>query len=1177
MSLCAYVSSPLGMYVLLAGPQTEALNLTSKAKYQTLTRKSNPLHSTNSRSRHDYSRTNNFDTITKFYEFSNNIDITKAQPKCKVSLNRRLASSNEHVNVEALDMRSLGYGSSRSSLYSVPSIDWDYRNKYEFRTRSLPRPRKYRGSIYRTNSHSGFVNAFIKNPDPVHYHIPRSKSCGTIESSMFMDFPKTVFNCDSSRTRHHNSLSSIGKSEFCKETCDGSDLGLVKAKLTEIPVFDLEKQLDEFIHSQEFNEDSYINYITGYPIEKETVIDKTSPSNVLSRENLLNIIGPESKLIPQLKELYDQVDSNLYRAECAQATYNDLQPTSDNDIEMKEEQNVDVDLYRAECVYATENGVNNDETFTSDTIVGEYLNFSGEFDIEPTDFVSPVKELIKKDIRNYSVPLNYYCDDYITPKTKEKSPYKVIEQINPLEPIMEESKSSYGDETSSGNLSNESKLINKPEETLLSEVTNDVDLSKESFDDMGEVTELMENIIQRVLLLAELKEIVSKMYQNSCEPLQSKCEKEPDMDTIESAIAVYTIDECSVCSNNEDEVIDALFNDIVNSLSKDLDKEPGLVSADTPDIDVKCIEVSVQDCMVLQYRVSSSVDLTSFNSTVEFENLEAVAEILTLLFDKVQYEITSKDHAAKLMTGRLDLIGNVLEDRENEMDESVTDCSDDNTNSNFSISTLVQYFEEKNKPFGVCSDSDLTDVSDVDKRSDACKIVESVIYYIFEEVFHFIKIKNNKDKKVKEVITVVDSEDILYTATSLWNQSSLVDKIIDEIISESIEEILNTDLTGNTDLTELQESGRAHILSEKLESSLDNELNKCIIVKSIDFLSPPKNFKVVSDEIQCDDERQSSDLEIATDNKQDCLDSLSDEKENAMDTPIQVILEKHEVDPAQCTEGFESISKEMNVLYTRTENCIDSLNRGINYVTKKLDFDEDDDVCSVKSETSLKTFVIDDEATNAVDDMNNAFCDDGVFNISYDESSMTSCDRTYDCSNLYERDDAILGSPFVKRLSVLSMSQIEQTGGIKYWLSFDDCQQCDSKEGRPMRRFVEDKIPSFLSYETAELENDSRNAQYTTPDQEKRYNSDSFSSALTCKNHDLDSSIPEGKPSAFDVSNVQVSSSDMNKGGENRNFFQGYSSSWPPYEDTVFYRILSKFRLSESFDPNHVGRPHSSV
>lgn len=320
--------------------------------------------------------------------------------------------------------------SSLSSLCSIPSIEWDGRCKsdYAFRTRSLPRQRiPNANKLYRTQSHSGFINSYIKDPQPFHYHLPKCKSCGAVNSSYAWEIVKD---------EKKRNVSSIYFSvddipQKCLDECEK----VVKVEEKIVPVFKVPKIETEFVESQEFNEDNYLADVNSFSSENQTVIEQPNFDAALDLNT--NVSNTHFETVHQ-----NTPESSPKSEGC------EIQKENVTDNEVFD---VKCDIYRAECVEIT-----NEDNNTS--AEGEYHSFSDDF--EEGIYDSPVKELVEKDIRDYSVPIDFYCEDYLRKdgvRSPRKSPAKKEPKIV-LEPILEESKSSNDDSGLSCNAAEKNDL-----------------------------------------------------------------------------------------------------------------------------------------------------------------------------------------------------------------------------------------------------------------------------------------------------------------------------------------------------------------------------------------------------------------------------------------------------------------------------------------------------------------------------------------------------------------------------------------------------------------------------------------------------------------------------------------------------------------------------------------------
>lgn len=450
------------------------------------------------RSQHDYSRNTNFDNIVKVYDSpeTSPLDDKKTHPKCKVNLHSRLLSSNESVRADALELYQPGHASSRSSLFSIPSLEWDGRREFVFKTRSLPRQSRKasKGRLFRTNSHAGFANSFLKDPKPEHYHLPRCSSCGAANNSYAWELTKSSLSKRSAELS--TSLdSALPKciDDIAKEKTQEFDVVKVKQKV--VPVFQvavLKGSESEFVESQEFTEDCYFGDMqSSYSSDNMTVIEKTPVKLDALKEQLQehSPVDDESKMVYnkvviELKERFEE-KSDMHRAEVAVADpdITNYVCVVDNTVTTTRDA---VELKAETKETGEEDDMVIDRINSMETMHGDYLNFSDDIDFTQAIYESPVKDLVEKDIRDYSVPINFYYEDYDKEDSKI-SPRKKREMANAtvLEPILEESKSSYGD-ASNITQGNESGKEN----SRISESSTDKPISDEIVQDRSENKEV---------------------------------------------------------------------------------------------------------------------------------------------------------------------------------------------------------------------------------------------------------------------------------------------------------------------------------------------------------------------------------------------------------------------------------------------------------------------------------------------------------------------------------------------------------------------------------------------------------------------------------------------------------------------------------------------------------------
>ncbi|KAJ2939509.1 hypothetical protein O0L34_g6337 [Tuta absoluta] len=687
--------------------------------------------SANKRSVHEYSRNANFKNTVHMFD---SIDSEQKHPKCKVSLNAKLTldkvefrnvdpkSSNattsnldvtyklgkKSVAVNALDLYQAGRASSQSSLCSIPSIEWDgrCRSEYALRTRSLPRKLKNTSStLHRTQSHSGFVN-FNKDPEPTHYHLPRCNSCGATNTSYAWEIPKEERRKKSSCSLYE----SVGNlhQKCLDEIANVPDI--VKVKENFVPVFKVAKLPDtenEFVESQEFTEDNYLGDLgnSSFSSDNKTVVEKIN-------ETVQEVTLTELKIVEVVTDEKNAANN------VSTGDYNDTES--------------------APAVYESEDINNN----TMDSVEGEYHSFTEDMGFEEAVYESPVKDLFEKDIRDYSVPVDVYFKDY-KKLSPEKSQQKRLETKSGLEPILEESKSSYDD---SGNASND-KIDLKSEHVLesannvvdipvnntnLSAERSNTSLHEETYQNLqsdsknSEIRILSSTIetctdsgteikhsklsinLQIDAKLDKISSVSDDQYQTNnvhlddddecptknkrenlnineaitCTiPLESTIvnellhrvdkaiELKNEMSDCQSKSSSYLLelenihrresfivtDEDSEYTTNDIEIATSVLQTAINVYTNsddDQDLESAIVDNIYKDVydflSVDAISNESNQKQSIEYSVTSSIELKSFNSTAEFEKYEAVADVIANILNKIESQSNIVDVFAKL-------------------------------------------------------------------------------------------------------------------------------------------------------------------------------------------------------------------------------------------------------------------------------------------------------------------------------------------------------------------------------------------------------------------------------------------------------------------------------------------------------------------------------------------------
>ncbi|CAH4034323.1 unnamed protein product [Pieris brassicae] len=818
-------------------------------------------HGAHKRTLHSFPRSSNFNHIVQKYE----------GPKCKQNLNQKLTAADT-IAVYKDNV-------SCSSTFSLQSLDSF--PKYHMRTRSLPRKLKTEFTpVYRTRSHGAFVNSYINNPEPEHFHVPKCDSCGSINNTYAWEMRKI----DPKYKQYGSLYYSIDNLANGVEELKMYS----KPKITqtsdsdEVPTLDLKCE-EEFVESQEFNEDNYFDDVT----------------NCLSENHIETA---------EVQRAEDAKSEGIFRAE-----YVTVQTQTD---------------------------------FSYNTLdsEGEYHSFTEDMleDIDAVVYESPVKNLVDKDIRDYSVPINFYCEEYGKKDSPRVSPLKKKEAPkNILEPILEESKS-YEESTSDSNKTQHSE------------------------------TDLTD------------PKIVPKNEEIDTHPFFEDFKRPKEPPKRESL----------------------LQNDARSSCG-----------------------------------MSTLSTVNSFDSTAEFEKLEAVTEIIDLILGKINF---------------------VVDRNENLFAKSIQDANNE-PNGLFSITDIISDIEN-NVP-----DHTPVDISD-SFMTDSLRVAEAVLYYIFNRAI--CSSHSRKSKQItKTVITIVDVEDILLTTSREWMG------IFHDFTFNEISDVIVDSRDTN-----------------KGRQQFDNKSEEVHIVLNMSHGVP-----LYLDNIGSNTSDSNEDLPFYG-NDTDFPDCPPDATPKSEDNKNS---DNNEFN-LNANHNFEESSDTICDLLEKSINTISHLKEDMN-----------------------ETFVIQDK-------MNEAFVDSQFSHSSTPQRVVFECHESPINASRYERDDSIL-SPFLKKTQVLSMSQTEHRGGIKYWVSFSDDIETE-KDGRSLKKFNDDSVPSYYVVDFEENDNG------------KVLERNDFSNETFSKYDSCESEKMEGKL-IYDLR-------------EKRRM----SRSWPPTDESLFYRILSNFRMSQSFE-----------
>lgn len=421
----------------------------------------------------------------------------------------------------------------------------------------------------------------MKDPEPFHYHLPKCKSCGATNASYAWEFDK-----DKKRRKVCSIYFSVDNlPKKCSEECKK----IVKVEEKAVPVYKVPKLDTEFVESQEFNEDNYLD-VNSFSSENQTVIEQPT------FDTALDLQKDDSNFT------FDTVHENTPESSLRSGEF-EIQKIIDIDHEAIDVKGCPQEIFRAECVKITNEQLNQ---LSSTAEEGEYQSFSDDFEVGI--YESPIKELVGKDIRDYSVPIDFYCEDYVR-KEGVRSPRKSPSQREPkivLEPILEESKGSYDDSGLSCDISEVKDIIMQENET---------------------------------------KCIDTKVTNTKCEVSSERpSEVKTSCNSVQTAVNVYTEAKTTCVSQ---EMFKSIYENIFEILSHDAIKklnDPCVggtlneqrVSTDSvsegASKDVKFMRKSSIESAI------SSICTKSFDSTTEFERIEEISDVVTNILDRIDYQ-----------------------------------------------------------------------------------------------------------------------------------------------------------------------------------------------------------------------------------------------------------------------------------------------------------------------------------------------------------------------------------------------------------------------------------------------------------------------------------------------------------------------------------------------------------
>lgn len=891
------------------------------------------------------------------------------------------------------------------------------------------------------------------------------------------------------------------------QKCSEEDATYVKVQEKFVPVFKVEKKETEFVESQEFNEDNYICDIgNSFSSENQTVIEKND-SDVT--EPLEKTVTPDTTV------------------KCAES----------------------LDRYEGMDLI-------DDVNKTLESAEGEYHSFT---DLEES-YESPVKELVEKDIRDYSVPIDFYCEDYKAREEAKKSPLKVK---NILEPILEESKSSYDESNASNNERKDDIMDN-----LVGEVVDTAVLASQL------KLEIATTNACKVTTESLVAECVNRQ---ECYMINEEGSAINDIEInnngVQTAIFVYE-------NAKEQEMIDSVYENVFEILSTDNESEYNTVKRQN----------SLASTL-------SSNDRFSFDSTAEFEKYEAVSDIITVILNKIDY--------LDIVLPIKDIFLPAVQERDTERESPITQ-------EIFSIAKIIEDIE-----MNVClNETVLTDASETD-ISLPYKVIEGIVYYIFDRAM-FInneKVKGSK-KTAKRVITVADFEDILYTAKPIFdldvevniyekiNQELLEEKYQEEYQQEVLETSVNVVEECINQVTELLEYDH-DLIKKRTEVEKLKEGNLCqdIILYDgsqinatvlLERLAESREKKELVETFLNETFLESSDMNNAfhEDFSQSEDPTISSHIEDLFVTPDDHLsLENRE--PERTTSLDEGFVQDHNTTYDQIKTL--------------PNIPEEQDVSTVCKEESIESSNEQIIFSPEYRDITTRDLDNEYYTVNEGSQTRKVRDALSRSSSpnrqpIFELTDSPIKnatsrrvlrdtditSPFIKKANVISMSQTEHSGGVKYWLSFDENLSVENEKPAIRNvKSIDDTLPSFISIDLDDEIDNKSNELY-----EKETNMNTKRSSVLLSDY-VDNEVSFPSPSTsnieFATCESRIESKHDNRDYEKletvcenseavpqrRLLYELHShpskrlySSWPPFEDTLFYQIISKFRMSESFDPS---------
>lgn len=793
---------------------------------------------------------------------------------------------------------------------------------------------------------------------------------------------------------------------------------------------------------------------------------------------------------------------------------------------------------------------------------------------------------MEKDIRDYSVPINFYCEDYKSNDDK-RSPLKAK---NVLEPILEESKSSYGDECNTSQ--NDKKDVIETSLTAvlaasLAESDCEVEISNVDFDKVEEI----------------------------------KCVKQlsTDVNVTETDIHdVHISYQHDLYQISEQEI----NNDVNGNIKVALDNEAF--------VDIGR-QVSLASTM-------SSNDRVSFDSTAEFEKYEVVADIIAIIIGRIEIMLTAIKVTSEINNVQNEeaietfSIAKIIEDIEQNVylnDTILTEVSDsDYMQTNKVVESIVYYIFDR--VMFVSREKSKTNKKN-EKKVITVVDSEDILYtakYVWldsneeEEMLNIepIQIEQlelNVHQKNKQTDTDfnLDSNigfnvkenrfttEIMVEAKNLKSQADSED-------TYSIQSGFNTKNVSDENDTKViiknTNKTQRHMAKLKTLNDFGNQLDSQVeesILRITEYIYDVPNdttnksedvYEVYTTDV---DENLNETFIYSSAMNNAFLEEVSHDDESLPRTDLEhayldISAKKSNADNLLITEKSEHFNDVPHQI-SHDEN----INENQDSLTHLIDSDQEY-YCYDNPALSLNEEPIYGEDDHDLSALETSYqiSSDAYFTPpsctddpqKFSSSKVLSRSSSPNITPIFELEESPIKtnlklrhslnntvSPFIKKQNVISIKQTENSGGVKFWVSFDDKLVEHEKRTSRAIKSADETLPSFISIDIDE----GKPKHFAQKGLTKRssvlfndYKQEFYGPLEKSIDFDgCDSDMKSRLPNDCEIQKVE----DVETVPQKRLLYEVHSkpskrqySSWPPYEDTLFYKIISQFRMSESFDPS---------